>query len=53
MVEGKREAIIVSTPEVYKPTDSDIVGDVVGASAHLLAKNVFEEVCKTFPSIPL
>ena len=52
MIAGKREAIVVSSPEVYQPNDSGTDGDVQGASADVLSKALYHEIFKAFTSNP-
>ena len=50
-VNGRRQAIAVSSPEVYKETDNELDGDVSGAHAPELAKTLFDEVKAAYPTI--
>ncbi len=51
MVNGKRQAIAVNSPEVYVDADSGVEGDVSGANADELAEGFYGELQKTYPSI--
>ena len=50
-VNGRRQAIAVSSKQVYKETDNGIDGDVSGAHAPELAKTLFDEVKAAYPTI--
>lgn len=52
MVDGKRQAIAVSCPEVYHNAGTEIEGDVAGAASDLLAESIYEEIKNAFPSVP-
>ena len=50
-VDGHRQAIAVSSQEVYKETDNDIDDDVSGAHAPELAKTLFDEVKAAYSTV--
>ena len=50
-VNGLRQAIAVSSPEVYKETNYEVDGDVRGAHSPELAKTLFDEVKAAYPAI--
>ena len=50
-VNGRRQAIAVSSQEVYKEGDNQVDGDVSGAHAPELAKTLFDEVKAAYPTI--
>lgn len=52
MIEGKREAIAVSAPEVYHESDTGKEGDVSGGESQELARSLYSEIRKAYPSIP-
>ena len=52
MIAGKREAIAVSAPEVYHETDTGKEGDVSGGESKELARSLYSEIRKAYPSIP-
>lgn len=52
MIDGKREAIAVSAPDVYHETETGKKGDVSGGESEELAKSLYNEIHKAYPSIP-
>lgn len=51
MVDGHRQAIAVSSCKVYNDANSEIEGDVCGASAPELAHMLYDEIKKAYSSI--
>ena len=52
MVEGKREAIAVSAPEVYHEADIGKEGDVSGGESEELARSLYREIRKAYLLVP-
>ena len=50
VVNGKREAIAVSSSEVYHEADNDVEGDVNGSTAAEWARIVYDEIKKAYPA---
>ena len=46
MIDGKREAIAVSAPDVYHETETGKEGDVSGGESEELAKSLYNEIHK-------
>ena len=51
VVFGKREAIAVSSSEVYHEADNGVEGDVNGSTAAEWARMVYDEIKKAYPAI--
>ena len=51
VVNGKREAIAVSSSEVYHEADNGVEGDVNGSTAAEWARMVYGEIKKAYPAI--
>ena len=51
VVNGKHEAIAVSSSEVYHEADNGVEGDVSGSTAAEWARMVYDEIKKAYPAI--